>query len=81
MTRVYYRQAVAALIVFDLSNRKSFDVGAGTIASVKVAYHILLQAVLTWKDDLDSKVSLANGSNVPCMLLGNKVMHACDKSK
>ena len=30
-------------------------------------------AVLTWKNDLDSKVLLPNGEPVPCLLLSNKV--------
>ena len=29
-------------------------------------------AVTKWKNDLDTKVQLANGSPVPCVLLGNK---------
>lgn len=40
MTRVYYREAVGALMVFDLTRASTFD------------------AVLKWKDDLDSKVGL-----------------------
>lgn len=30
-------------------------------------------AVVKWKTDLDSKVQLADGSPVPCVLLANKV--------
>ena len=29
--------------------------------------------VAKWKDDLDSKCLLPNGSSVPCLLLANKV--------
>ena len=32
------------------------------------------EAVQKWKNDLDSKVQLPNGSNVPCVLLANKVL-------
>lgn len=39
MTRVYYKEAVGALVVFDVMRATTFD------------------AVLKWKDDLDSKVS------------------------
>jgi len=39
MTRVYYREAVGALVVFDVTRASTFD------------------AVLKWKDDLNSKVS------------------------
>lgn len=34
-------------------------------------------AVVKWKTDLDSKVQLADGSPVPCVLLANK----CDQTK
>ena len=32
------------------------------------------EAVQKWKNDLDSKVQLADGSPVPCVLLANKVI-------
>lgn len=59
MTRVYYKEAVGAFIVFDVSRPATFD------------------AVIKWKNDLDSKVSLADGSPVPVILLANK----CDVKK
>jgi len=31
------------------------------------------EAVERWKKDLDSKVSLPDGSRIPCVLLANKV--------
>ena len=31
------------------------------------------EAVERWKKDLDSKVSLHDGSRIPCILLANKV--------
>lgn len=34
-------------------------------------------AVKKWKQDLDSKVQLPDGSTIPCMLLANK----CDQEK
>lgn len=43
MTRVYYKEAVGALVVFDMTRLSTF------------------QAVLKWKVDLDSKVSLEEG--------------------
>ncbi|XP_062868353.1 ras-related protein Rab-38 [Trichomycterus rosablanca] len=54
MTRVYYREAVGALIAFDVTRSSTFD------------------AVLKWKDDLDTKVTLSNGKPVPAVLLANK---------
>lgn len=59
MTRVYYKDAVGAFIVFDINVPKTFD------------------AVARWKADLDSKVSLSDGSKIPCLLLANK----CDLVK
>lgn len=55
MTRVYYKEAVGAFIVFDVTRAATFD------------------AVLKWKQDLDSKVQLSDGSPIPCILLANKV--------
>lgn len=55
MTRVYYKEAVGAFIVFDVTRSATFD------------------AVIKWKQDLDSKVQLPNGSPIPCILLANKV--------
>lgn len=54
MTRVYYKEAVGAFIVFDVSRSGTFE------------------AVSKWKNDLDSKVSLPDGSPVPAVLLANK---------
>ncbi|XP_076024837.1 ras-related protein Rab-38 [Genypterus blacodes] len=54
MTRVYYREAVGAVVVFDVTRASTFD------------------AVLKWKDDLDSKVTLNHGKPVPTVLLANK---------
>ena len=46
MTRVYYREAVGALLVFDVTRASTFD------------------AVLKWKDDLDSKVRLVSSQEL-----------------
>ncbi|KAM9005973.1 ras-related protein Rab-32 [Sarcophilus harrisii] len=59
MTRVYYKEAVGAFVVFDISRESTFE------------------AVLKWKNDLDSKVQLANGIPIPTVLLANK----CDQNK
>ncbi|RVE39918.1 hypothetical protein evm_015432, partial [Chilo suppressalis] len=55
MTRVYYKEAVGAFIVFDVSRAATFE------------------AVVKWKNDLDTKVQLPDGSPIPCILLANKV--------
>eukprot|EP01120_Amphizonella_sp_Union-15-10_P013331 TRINITY_DN616_c0_g2_i1.p1 TRINITY_DN616_c0_g2~~TRINITY_DN616_c0_g2_i1.p1 ORF type:complete len:224 (+),score=41.46 TRINITY_DN616_c0_g2_i1:89-760(+) len=54
MTRVYYKYAIAAIIVFDLSRPATFD------------------AVAKWKEDVNSKVVLANNEPIPLLLLANK---------
>lgn len=59
MTRVYYKEAVGAFIVFDVTRRNTFE------------------SVANWKTDLDGKVQLPDGSQIPCVLLANK----CDQQK
>ena len=54
MTRVYYRFAVAAVIVYDVTRAATRE------------------AVLKWKEDVDAKVTLPDGSRIPCLLLANK---------
>jgi len=54
MTRVYYKYAIAAVIVFDVSRPATFD------------------AVIKWRDDVNSKVVLANDEPIPLILLANK---------
>lgn len=54
MTRVYYKDAAGAFIVYDVNRPKTFD------------------SVRRWKNDVDSKVCLSDGSNIPCLLLANK---------
>lgn len=54
MTRVYYKDAIAAFIVFDVTRPDTFD------------------SILKWKDDLDQKVLLPDGSFIPCIILANK---------
>jgi len=59
MTKVYYKEAVGAFIVFDATKGATFE------------------AVVKWKNDLDAKVHLGDGSPIPCVLLANK----CDLNK
>ncbi|XP_015789782.1 ras-related protein Rab-32 [Tetranychus urticae] len=59
MTRVYYKDAVGALICFDASKSQSFE------------------AVKKWKEDLDTKVTMPDGSPIPAVLVANK----CDLPK
>ena len=59
MTRVYYREAMGAFIVFDATRPTTFE------------------AVTKWKEDLDSKLMLANGRSIATVLLANK----CDQGR
>ncbi|XP_034034219.1 ras-related protein Rab-38 [Thalassophryne amazonica] len=59
MTRVYYREAMGAFIVFDVTRPTTFE------------------AVTKWKEDLDSKLMMANGQNIATVLLANK----CDQGR
>ncbi|XP_034462852.1 ras-related protein Rab-38 [Hippoglossus hippoglossus] len=54
MTRVYYREAMGAFIVFDVTRPTTFE------------------AVIKWKEDLDSKLMLDNGQSIATVLLANK---------
>ena len=55
MARTYFRGASGCVVMFDVTNQKSFD------------------SAREWKQELDAKVELPNGENIPCVLLGNKV--------
>lgn len=59
MTRVYYREAMGAFIVFDVTRPTTFE------------------AVVKWKEDLDSKLLQSNGQSVATVLLANK----CDQGR
>eukprot|EP01060_Flectonema_neradi_P032510 TRINITY_DN5181_c2_g1_i1.p1 TRINITY_DN5181_c2_g1~~TRINITY_DN5181_c2_g1_i1.p1 ORF type:complete len:410 (+),score=102.03 TRINITY_DN5181_c2_g1_i1:51-1232(+) len=66
-TRIYYKEAVGAVVMFDCTNQES------------------LNGVDEWKADLDNKVTMPDGSLMPCLLLGNKSdlpedTHILDKS-
>ncbi|KAH7827458.1 Rab32B2 [Monocercomonoides exilis] len=54
MTSVYYKHAIASLIVFDLARPET------------------LETSLKWKEDINSRISLADGRSIPFMLLANK---------
>ncbi|VDN94937.1 unnamed protein product [Brugia pahangi] len=54
MTRVYYKDAHGAIVVFDCTRQNTYD------------------GALRWKSDLDSKITLATGKPLPCILVANK---------
>ncbi|EPZ36843.1 Small GTPase superfamily, Rab type domain-containing protein [Rozella allomycis CSF55] len=62
MTRVYYKESVGALLVFDVTRPTTLEV------------------VLKWKRDVDDKVRFKDGSNIPVVLIANK-MDALSKSE
>lgn len=66
MTRVYYKGAVGAFLVFDLNKLNKPET---------------LNSVLNWKHDLDSKVSLSNGESLPILLIANKCDLVADEEK
>ena len=51
----YYKHAVAAIVVFDITKRDT------------------LENAKKWKADVDDKVFLRNGDNIPVVLFANKV--------
>ena len=54
LTNSYYKAAVGALVVFDITNEES------------------LKKAQAWKKDIEAKVKLRNGQNIPALLLANK---------
>lgn len=66
MTRVYYKYSIAAVVVYDLSRPATFD------AVTKVTYLSPLCSSRKWRDDVNSKVVLANDEPIPIILLANK---------
>ena len=82
MTHVYYKYAMAALIVFDLTRPATFD-AVLKVCSAPASFSTLVRpshapamrclcAARQWKEDLDSKVMLATQEPVPCLLIANK---------
>ena len=56
MTRAYYKGAVGAFVVYDVTRPTTFE------------------NVLKWKRDMDDKIKLPGGEDIPVMLLANKVI-------
>ncbi len=55
MTHLFYKDAAACLIVFDVSRSST------------------LNGALKWKADFDNKVNYDENTQIPCILVGNKV--------
>jgi len=54
LSRVYFKEAVGAVIVYDVNKRSTFE------------------SVIKWKEELDSKIRLPDGSTIPTILVANK---------
>ena len=54
MSRVYYKNSVGAILVYDVSRPITFE------------------SVSRWKEEIDNRVLLPDGSPIPVLLLGNK---------
>jgi Ras-related protein Rab-32 len=78
MTRVYYKEAVGAIVVFDVTRVTTFDAvqKVGSVACSCVGGSVLI-GWRQWKFDIDAKVQLADGSPIPVILMANKV-HTLD---
>lgn len=82
MTRVYYKEAVGAFIVFDVTRSATFDAVVKWKQVRESDYHckrLFFDFCLIIQQDLDSKVQLPNGSPIPCILLANKVKNRPSK--
>ena len=83
MTRVYYREAVGAFVVFDCTRPRTFDsvrlqsivwrrVMLRRVSSFCAAFgsaKICMLQVTKWKQDIDQKVLDSSGKPVPVVLL------------
>ena len=76
MTHVYYKYAIAAVIIFDLTRPATFDAVLKVRDFLPSHMNECSRPLnLQWKEDLDSKVMLGNQQPVPCLLVANK----CDR--
>lgn len=57
---------------FGSMTRTYYKDASGAFLAYDVNRPKTFESVLRWKKDLDEKVSLSDGSNIPCLLLANK---------
>jgi Ras-related protein Rab-32 len=58
---------------FGNMTRVYYKEAVGCFVVFDVSRSSTFEAVLKWKNDVDSKLQLPDGSPVPCVLLANKV--------
>ena len=58
---------------FSLLSRSFYQDAAGAFIVSDLSRAETLDAVISWKEELDNKVRMADGSKLPCFLLANKV--------
>jgi Ras-related protein Rab-32 len=75
MTRVYYKEAVGAFVVFDVTRTATFDAVSKWKQDLdsKVKYLYKYTNDLFIKRFSSLKVQLPDGNPIPCVLLANKV--------
>ena len=58
---------------FSLLSRSFYKDAAGAFVVSDLSRTETLEAVVAWKEELDNKVQMTDGSKLPCFLLANKV--------
>ena len=58
---------------FSLLSRSFYKDAAGAFVVSDLTRAETLDSVIAWKEELDNKVQMSDGSTLPCFLLGNKV--------
>ena len=64
---------IAGQDIFTLMSRSFYKDAVGSFVVSDLTRLETLDSVIAWKEELDSKVQLSDGSKIPCFLLGNKV--------
>ncbi len=58
---------------FSLLSRSFYKDAVGAFVVSDITRAETLDAVISWKEELDAKVQMTDGSKIPCFLLANKV--------
>ena len=71
---------IAGQDIFTLMSRSFYKDAVASFVVSDLTRLETLDSVIAWKEELDSKVQLSDGSKIPCFLLGNKVSKISDVS-